>query len=204
MSDDELGRFSEGFAMWRQILGAVAPDDRLKIFANAASEVAGYVAKGLDKVAAADELTDMAIGCGLDDTDAVQATIVEAFKNGHQHGLAADARSANRPKPNAPRASPASAALNTARIWGSGILRSAAMPDAASPMDCRSRPSSKATSVHSTTMRICSAPSGRVSISSETLNGGRAMFNLAIFRVRIDASERQSSAHSSSNPIICI
>jgi hypothetical protein len=83
MSDDELGRFSEGFAMWRQILGAVAPDDRLKIFANAASEVAGYVAKGLDKVAAADELTDMAIGCGLDDTDAVQATIVEAFKNGH-------------------------------------------------------------------------------------------------------------------------
>ena len=31
---------------------------------------------------AADELADIAIACGLDDADAVQATIAEAFKNG--------------------------------------------------------------------------------------------------------------------------
>ena len=66
--------------MWRQILGTVPPDDRPKIFANAAAEVAGYVAKGLDRAVAADELTDMAAAYGLEDTDAVQATIADAFK----------------------------------------------------------------------------------------------------------------------------
>ena len=80
-------------------------------------------------------------------------------------------RSASNPKPKAPKARPAKAALNTMRSDGSGMCRSAAMPAAASPMDCRSRPSSKATSMHKTTMRICRAPSGRVSIKSETLNG---------------------------------
>ena len=83
MSDANLGQFSEGFASWRQILGTVPPDDRLKIFANAAAEVAGYIVKGLHKTVAADELTDMAIACGLDDPDMVQATIVEALNNGH-------------------------------------------------------------------------------------------------------------------------
>ena len=83
-------------------------------------------------------------------------------------------RSASTPKPKAPKARPANAALNTALSQGGGMCRSAAMPGAASPMDCRSRPSSKATSVHKMTMRICSAPSGRVSIKSETLNAGSA------------------------------
>jgi AAA domain len=80
MSD--LGQFSEGFGSWRQILSTVPPDDRLRIFANAAADVATYVGKGLDKMVAADELADIAIACGLDDADAVQATIAEAFKNG--------------------------------------------------------------------------------------------------------------------------
>ena len=44
MSD--LGQFSEGFASWRQILSTVPPDDRLRIFANAAADVATYVGKG--------------------------------------------------------------------------------------------------------------------------------------------------------------
>jgi hypothetical protein len=78
MSD--LGRFSQRFASWRQILGTVPPDDRPRIFANAAADVAGYLAKGLDRVVAADELTDMAIACGLVDADAVQQTITEASK----------------------------------------------------------------------------------------------------------------------------
>ncbi len=87
-------------------------------------------------------------------------------------------RSASTPKPKAPSESPASAALNTALSQGCGMCKSAAMPGAASPIACRSRPSSKATSVHSTTMRICSAPSGRVSINSETLNAGAAAISI--------------------------
>ncbi len=82
MGDADLGQFSEGFASWRQILGAVQRDDRMRIFANVAADVVSYVNKGLDKVIAADELADIAIACGLDDTDAVQTIIAEAFKNG--------------------------------------------------------------------------------------------------------------------------
>ena len=81
-------------------------------------------------------------------------------------------RSAKSPKPKAPKARPAKAALNTMRSDGSGMCRSAAMPEAASPIDCRSMPSSKATNVHSTMTRTWNAPTGRVSISSETLNAG--------------------------------
>ena len=74
------------------ILGIVEPNDRLTIFANAAAEVASYVAKGLDKVVAADELVDMAISCGLDNADAVQAAIADAFKTNDSNGHDADAR----------------------------------------------------------------------------------------------------------------
>ena len=80
MSDADLGQFSDGFATWRHILSTVPADDRPKIFGNAADEVAGYVAKGLDRVVAADQLADMAMVYGLYDTDAVQATIAVAFK----------------------------------------------------------------------------------------------------------------------------
>jgi hypothetical protein len=85
-SNADLGRFADGFASWRQILGTVAPADRLAIFANAADDVATFVTRGLDRIVAIDERADMAIGCGLDDADAVQAAIVEAFEkigNGH-------------------------------------------------------------------------------------------------------------------------
>jgi AAA domain len=75
-----LGQFSEGFASWRHILAVVQQDDRPTIFANAAAEAATFVARGLDKVVAADELTDMAVACGLDNFDSVQATIADAFK----------------------------------------------------------------------------------------------------------------------------
>jgi hypothetical protein len=82
LSDQELGKFSEGFASWRRLLAAM-PDDtrRLTIFLNAATDVAGYVSKGLNRIIAADELADMAIGNGLNDTDQVQAIIAEAFEH---------------------------------------------------------------------------------------------------------------------------
>jgi RecA-family ATPase len=77
----ELGKFSDGFASFRKMLAAVPQTARLKIFMSAAKEAAGYVSKGLDRAIAADELTDMAIANGLDDPDAVQFIISEAFKN---------------------------------------------------------------------------------------------------------------------------
>lgn len=81
MSDQDLGRFSEGFANWRKLLAAVSAEKRLTIFMNAADEVAGYVTKGLNRALAADELTDMATAHGLDDTDVVQDIIGEAFSH---------------------------------------------------------------------------------------------------------------------------
>ena len=81
MSEADLGKFAQGFASWRQILGTVPLADRARIFINACNEVAGFVADGLDRALAADELAELAFACGLDDTDAVQATIAEAFKN---------------------------------------------------------------------------------------------------------------------------
>jgi hypothetical protein len=51
-----LGSFAEGFESWRKVIpcGADLPA-RLALFKNAAADVAGYVARGLDR-AAADEL----------------------------------------------------------------------------------------------------------------------------------------------------
>ena len=54
MNEDALGKFSEGFASWRNVLITVPQVDRQKIFANAAADVAGFVARGLDKIVAAD------------------------------------------------------------------------------------------------------------------------------------------------------
>src|SRR5438128_828653 len=77
MSD--LGRFQEGFNSFRRMLAAVSEGSRLQIFVNAASEAATFVSKGLDRTLAADELTDMAAANGLDDADAVQWVIGNAF-----------------------------------------------------------------------------------------------------------------------------
>lgn len=75
-----LGPFADGFAVWRRILGAVkGRDDQREVFANAVLEVAAFVARGLDRAAAAEELTDMAASIGFDDADAVQAEIAAAF-----------------------------------------------------------------------------------------------------------------------------
>jgi len=82
MSLDQLGIFAEGFNTYRRAMAAANGDMKLGIFANACAEVASYVAKGLDRTVAADELNDMAVGNGLmDDPDAVQAIMAKAFAN---------------------------------------------------------------------------------------------------------------------------
>lgn len=79
MTTAELGVYSQGFAVFRQMMAAVPASARVPVFMNAASEVASYVAKGLNRVVAADELHDIATAHGIDDTDAVQMIIARAF-----------------------------------------------------------------------------------------------------------------------------
>jgi hypothetical protein len=80
MSAAELGPFAQGFAMWRRIIEQAPPEAHLKVFANAAEEVATFVARGLDPIAAADELTDIALGAGLEDVDALQTIVARTFE----------------------------------------------------------------------------------------------------------------------------
>jgi RecA-family ATPase len=76
----ELGQYAQGFASFRKLLSAVPDTSRVAVFSNAAAEAASYVAKGLDRTVAADELADMAVAHGLDDADAVQWIISKAFE----------------------------------------------------------------------------------------------------------------------------
>jgi RecA-family ATPase len=91
----ELGPFAAGFASWSRVLAAASSQDvaaRTKIFTNAADEVASYVAHGLDRAVAADELTQMATAYGLDDADQVQAIIARAFKGKRGNGSADESK----------------------------------------------------------------------------------------------------------------
>jgi RecA-family ATPase len=81
-AETELGPFADGFASWSRVLAASSSQDeagRARIFANAADEVADYVARGLDRTLAADQLTRMAFAYGFDNADQVQAIIAGAF-----------------------------------------------------------------------------------------------------------------------------
>jgi hypothetical protein len=79
-----LGRFADGLASWKSVLAPVRDvDRRMTIFENMAHEVAGYVAKGLDKNLAVDELYTAAGAYGLIGhfgEDEVQFRISEAFE----------------------------------------------------------------------------------------------------------------------------
>jgi len=75
-----LGQFAAGVVSWRRLIAAMPDDEgRWTVFENAAHEVATYVVKGLDRVEAADQLHQMATANGLDNTDAVQEIIADAF-----------------------------------------------------------------------------------------------------------------------------
>lgn len=79
-----LGAFADGFASWRRVLaGGGTAATRMVLFVNCASEVAGYVARGLDRAEAADALTELAQAHGLvahAGADGVQGIIAEAFE----------------------------------------------------------------------------------------------------------------------------
>lgn len=79
----ELGRFAESFANWRRLIASVPSiDDKAVIFGNMAREAAVYVAKGLDRSTAVDELHDAAVAHGLVQArgeDSVQVVISDAF-----------------------------------------------------------------------------------------------------------------------------
>lgn len=81
MSVESLGTFAEGFASWRRVLASCPPAARLTVFENAAHDVAQYIRKGLDKVAASDELYDIATAHNVaeGDADVVQGVITRAF-----------------------------------------------------------------------------------------------------------------------------
>jgi len=76
----ELGIYAAGFTSWRRAIAAAPEAERFTVFYNACAEVADYVRRGLDKVAAADELTDM-MGPHTINDDAVQAAITMAFEH---------------------------------------------------------------------------------------------------------------------------
>lgn len=81
----EPGRFTEGFRSARRMLASA--DDKLRVFENVALEFAGYVERGLDKIVAVDELQDIAIANGLDDTDLVQSITARAFNGIEQEAV---------------------------------------------------------------------------------------------------------------------
>ena len=88
-----LGQFADGFNGFRRMLAAVPQGSRLLLFQNACKEAAVYVGKGLDRVVAADELTDMAVANGLDDAEVVQFCISQAFAHIRERDHVPDDRS---------------------------------------------------------------------------------------------------------------
>ncbi|HXG97311.1 MAG TPA: AAA family ATPase [Gemmatimonadales bacterium] len=90
--------FEERVVSWRKLMAAM-PDDagRWRIFEDAATDIAGYVSKGLDRVEVVDELQGIATAHGLLDVATVQQIISDALNesdqvvpdepvNGHGHG----------------------------------------------------------------------------------------------------------------------
>ena len=86
---NELGKYADRFASWREMLGAVSDDDaRVEIFAEAAHNVAAFVSNGLSRAVVADELHDIANAYLLNyQPDLVQTIVSDAFAkikvNGH-------------------------------------------------------------------------------------------------------------------------
>lgn len=76
--------FEHGILSWRKILAGSPEDNRMRVFANAAGDIASYVTKGFPRITAADELTEMASAYGLASSagvDAIQEVISRAFEN---------------------------------------------------------------------------------------------------------------------------
>lgn len=99
----ERGQFTRGFATWKSILAPVQDvERRMAIFESMALEVAGYVAKGLDKGTAIDELYSTAQANGLVGhfgEDGVQARIAHGFEKGEHIEEPGKANGVRPPKP---------------------------------------------------------------------------------------------------------
>src|SRR5215510_1065147 len=95
--------FTEGLASWRKILASMPdPPSRFTVFANAATDAASYVARGLPKVDAVDALYEMAEANGLTQpgVEEVQTIISDAFARVEQaEYLTNDLISEPQPKP---------------------------------------------------------------------------------------------------------
>jgi hypothetical protein len=74
-------RFDQSLTRWHAILAALPHEGTVRVtaFMTLADEVAGYVANGLDRTEATDELLQLACARGLNDADAVQWIISRAF-----------------------------------------------------------------------------------------------------------------------------
>jgi len=79
----DLGKFAAGVQSWRKIIASVSDADaRWDVFGNAATDVARFVTRGLDKGTAVDELFEIAQGQGLLElkgADRVQRLLAAAF-----------------------------------------------------------------------------------------------------------------------------
>src|SRR6516164_6767596 len=87
---NQLGPFYEGFSSWRRALAKADSEAQRVVFANACVDVAGFVGKGLDRAAAADELHDMAVSIGWDAPDEVQLMIGREFAKIERKGNGVD------------------------------------------------------------------------------------------------------------------
>lgn len=81
MANEQLGKFADRFTGFRKMMAGASIELRWTILESAAAEAVKYIGWGLNRAAAADELTDMAFNHGLDDPEEVQAVITEAFEN---------------------------------------------------------------------------------------------------------------------------
>jgi hypothetical protein len=79
MVGHRLGAFYEGFSSWRRALARTSPESQLVVFANACAEGADFISKGCDRIAAIDELSDLALSIGYDNPDQVQKIISDAL-----------------------------------------------------------------------------------------------------------------------------
>jgi hypothetical protein len=82
MSTQKFGGFTEGIASWRRIMASTTVEKRQAVFCHAAADFAGFVARGLEKAAAVDELHELAQAFGLlaADPDKLTTIIADAFE----------------------------------------------------------------------------------------------------------------------------
>jgi hypothetical protein len=79
-----LGNFADGARSWDRMISNAGASNRVKVFRNCCSEGAGFVSRGADRTAIADELTELAQRHNLEKPlggdDGIQQTISDAFR----------------------------------------------------------------------------------------------------------------------------